>query len=301
MHMHGHMHSVASTPPKWINRLLNETSRCRYMSTSPERLIRVSKRMSELDMCSRREADQLIGTGRVWVKGEVAQLGQKVDFNEKDIVLLDNTDDDMPAIVLNKPLGYVSGQPEDGHIPAIRLLTHDNRAPGLDDDVSNEYNSFQGFATAGRLDLNSTGLLIFSKSGVLAKKLVSASGKIEKEYIVTVERAQQVSRIEREKGLTSLPATTNDLKVLTKGGARLFGDRRPLRPVAAKWVVRGETLKVILKEGRKHQIRRMLRELIGFHVVSLDRVGIGPVRIQDLPRGQWRPLTKEELEAILAS
>jgi len=241
------------------------------------------------------------------INGKVAQLGQKVEWDQSDIVLLQNLEDEMPAIVLNKPHGYVSGQPEDGHIPAIRLLTKENLVTSSAEERSRDKIFLdatitrQEFAPAGRLDLASTGLLIFCRSGVLAKKLVGDSGKIEKEYIVTVERAQQVSRVEREKGLTSLPETTHDLKKLNKGGARLFGDSRPLRPVVAKWMVRGETLRIVMKEGRKHQIRRMLRELVGFHVVSLERIRIGPVQMGDLSQGQWRPLDASEVASLLSS
>ena len=152
------------------------------------------------------------------------------------------------------------------------------------------------------MDLHSTGLLVFSKSGVLAKKLVSASGKIEKEYVVSVERAQHISRVDRDKGMTSLPTPSHDLKVLTKGGKLLFGKSRPLKPVQAKWIDRGEKLRIVLKEGREHQIRRMLRELIGFHVlIALERVRIGPVLLEDVPQGMWRPLTEAEVDSILSS
>ncbi len=225
-------------------RTVTKSTQCRYLATSSpgNKLVRVSKRMSELDMCSRREADSLIESGQVIVNGKRAQIGQKVKSNEKDIVILDAiSDGDLSAIVLNKPMGYVSGQPEDGHIPAIKLLTAENCLPGsmkIDNFFSN-----RGFVAAGRLDLNSTGLLIFTKSGVLAKKLVSTSGKIEKEYIITVEKAQQLMRVELEKGLTMLPSPTHDLNIITRGGQRLFGDTRPLKPVNAKWLERGEILK----------------------------------------------------------
>ena len=257
--------------------------------------------MSELDLSSRREADQLLLSGRVKVKGEIAQLGQKVDFDETDIAIVDNDDRNhmLTAIVLNKPIGYVSGQPEDGHLPAIKLVTEENCFRGSKCLQQPFYN--RGFVAAGRLDLNSTGLIIFTLSGVLAKKLVSSSGSVEKEYVVTVEKAQNLSRLEREKGMTSLPAPSHDLKVLTKGGKLLFGEARPLKPVQAKWIERGVALRIVLKEGRKHQIRRMLRELIGFHVITLERVRIGPVLIEELPEGQWRPLTKTEVECILSS
>jgi 23S rRNA pseudouridine2604 synthase len=255
--------------------------------------------MSELHLCSRREADRLIEAGKVLIDGKVAQLGEKVDGDLKNIVVLQDLEDDMPAVVLNKPLEYVSGQAEHGHTPAIRLVTEENLAPRAgeirtrDEIFLNLTHSARNFVPAGRLDLDSTGLLIFCRSGVLAKKLVGDSGKIEKEYIVTVQKAHQLTRREREQGLTALPETTNNLKRLNKGGARLFGDIRPLRPLVAKWIVRGE--------GRKRQIRRMLRELIGFRVVSLDRIRIGPVEIQDLAPGQWRPLEASEVASLLSS
>jgi pseudouridine synthase len=89
---------------------------------------------------------------------------------------------------------------------------------------------------------------------------------------------------------------------LTKGGKLLFGKSRPLKPVQAKWIDRGEKLRIVVKEGREHQIRRMLRELIGFHVlIALERVRIGPVLLEDVPQGMWRPLTEAEVDSILSS
>jgi 23S rRNA pseudouridine2604 synthase len=287
--------------------MLSHGQRLASTATAANRMVRLSKRMSELELCSRREADRLIQAGKVLIDGNTAQLGEKVESNLTNIVVLQDLEDDMPAVVLNKPLEYVSGQAEHGHTPAIRLLTKENLAPRAgetrkrDEIFLNLTHSAQTFAPAGRLDLESTGLLIFCRSGVLAKKLVGDSGKVEKEYIVTVRKAQQLNRREREQGLTALPETTNNLKRLNKGGARLAGDLRPLRPLVAKWVERGEKLRIVMKEGRKHQIRRMLRELIGFHVVSLDRIRIGPVEIQDLAPGQWRPLEASEVASLLSS
>lgn len=94
-----------------------------------------------------------------------------------------------------------------------------------------------------------------------------------------------------------------DLSVLRKGGAILHGEehRGPLLPVIAKWLDRGRILSLTLKEGRKHQIRRMCREMLGYHVVALQRIRIGPIRIQELPEGQWRPITKHEVFTILGN
>ena len=306
-------------------RLIQTASR-RDILHKDDHLIRISKRMSELDLCSRREADTLLASGKVLVNGMIAQLGQKVNPKETNITISHNTtitkDDDsiIQAIVLNKPMGYVSGQPEGGHIPAIKLITRNNLYGTLPPTVSKSYFSNIGYKVAGRLDLDSTGLLIFSKSGVISKKLVSASGRIEKEYIVHVQKAEQVTRMERERGMVQLPPSSHNLKLLlgnTVGSSsttnssrrrprrpvlRLLGDPRPLKPVvSAEWIERGKILRIVLQEGRKHQIRRMMRELLGFHVTNLQRIRIGPVEMQDLPEGQWRPLTSLELEGILKS
>lgn len=291
--------SLLLRPNAMIDRLLYVPIR----SHSTTSMIRLSKRMSELDMCSRREADKLIGAGKVLLNGNITQIGQKVDWKETDIeILLDESMTSFPeAIALHKPRGYVSGQPEGGHIPAIRLLSRETLVQGCKLDDAFFDSDFRDFAPAGRLDLESTGLLIFSRSGVIAKKLVSEMGKIDKEYIVTVEEAQAVSRIERQQGLLSLPSPSLNLKPLNRGGGQLLGDTRVLKPVKSKWILRGEMLNMVLKEGRKHQIRRMLREMIGQHVTSLHRVRIGPVLIEGIPPGEWRPLSQNEIQAILSA
>jgi 23S rRNA pseudouridine2604 synthase len=316
-------------------RLLQTSSRKDTPKTD-NLLIRVSKRMSELDLCSRREADQLLAMGKVLVNGVIARVGQKVKPNEINIIIVNNNntnndnvnytntihyhdgniddDDDsnFQAIVLNKPMGYVSGQPEDGHIPAIKLIKLNNLYGNLPPKMSSSFFSNNGYKVAGRLDLDSTGLLIFSKSGVVSKKLISESGRIEKEYIVHVQKAEQVMRVERERGMVQLPPPSHNLKLLLGKqtskrrsrylSLRLLGDPRPLKPiVAAEWIERGKILRLVLQEGRKHQIRRMLREFLGFHVTQLQRIRIGPVKMKDLPEGQWRPLTCQELKQILNS
>lgn len=262
--------------------------------------------MGQLDLCSRKEADRLIESSSVLVRGIPAVLGQKVLPSETDIKILENSDEvGLPAaVVLHKPLHYVSGQPEHGHVPAVKLLTRDN---GIGEDIEELFalnragNTLIDFAPAGRLDRESTGLLIFSRSGVVAKRLVSSSGIIEKEYRVNLEHANQVTANEKKLGLKRLPPSTLDLDILKYGGARLLGDERPLRSVKARWVVPGRELQLILKEGRKHQIRRMCRELLGYHVKDLKRTRIGPVHIHNVPLGKWRPLTPKEIELILTT
>jgi len=317
--------------------------------------------MGELDMYSRREADRLIQDGRVLVDGNLVEVGHKVpsDLSADRIEIIDGSlsgsplashssrrkgrnsspiirsHNQMMAAVLNKPKGYVSGQAEHGHPPAIRLLTPRNRMWGKEDrgDEENaregdgsswdgqrrrQHYDWMGFAPAGRLDLDSTGLLVFTKNGVLAKKLIGAASTVEKEYIADVELA--VTPTKRELSMDpafSLPSFSSnsqrlDLTPILEGGGLLLGDDRPLKACPeAKWIVEGERLKIVLTEGRKHQIRRMCRELLGFHVVGLRRVRIGPIVLpstdcQDeefdndsLPEGCWRPLRQKEMEVLI--
>lgn len=274
-------------------------------STAPtEEVMRLTKRMSQLDLCSRREADRFIMNEKVLVKGVPAFVGMKVAANETDIVIMGNSSNNKKcsAVVLNKPIGYVSGQPEHGNKPSVKLLTRENAVGNVDELFQDNNTTLTGFAPAGRLDRDSSGLLIYTKSGVVAKKLVSSFGLIPKEYLVTVEPAHQPTTKERAQGLTKLPRPTIDLKLLKKGGGRLLGDPRPLRPIRAKWLEEGQVLRLLLREGRKRQIRRIVRELLGFHAVTLERTKIGPVVLnnEELPVGKWRPLTQQEVDKIIS-
>ena len=165
-----------------------------------------------------------------------------------------------------------------------------------------------GYAPAGRLDLASSGLLVFTRCGVMAKKLVGASGHVEKEYAVKVCRAQALTRRERSEGMTEMAKPNRNLSPLLRGGKRLFGDDRPLRPlVDAEWIrapdLRGADappgeIRLTLREGRKHQVRRMCRQLLGLHVTDLVRVRVGGIALDDLPPGKWRPLRESEARSV---
>jgi 23S rRNA pseudouridine2604 synthase len=302
-----------------------------------EKFVRLSKRMSELDICSRREADRLISDGVVQFDGRGIQLGEKVPWNAtadrikiRSSSVVENAKriDQSPAaattphlvdwtgaidaVVLNKPLQYVSGQAEHGNIPAIRLLTRENlwrrSSTTSETDLrgSTVPKSWTGFAPAGRLDLDSTGLLIFTKNGVLAKKIISSESRVEKEYIVDVTPASQVSRRELTIDPSfELPKTTLNLTPLLMGGHTLLEfDKRnnpPIKPCRqAEWIIPKERLRIVLTEGKKHHVRRICREVVGWHVTGLKRVRIGPVTLDDLPIGCWRPLRQDEVDKFLA-
>jgi 23S rRNA pseudouridine2604 synthase len=297
------MFSLVPRNARFPGRLLISASSnytmCRLFSN-----IRLSKRMGELDLCSRREGDRWIREGKVFVDGQVAVLGQKVeeDLQKDQISIVDqDVDSGQPttcsAVVLHKPPGYVAGQAEHEHTPAIRLLTRDRLWDTSDIVLPT---SWKGFAPAGRLDLDSTGLLVFTASGVVAKKLIHHDSKVEKEYIVDVEPAVTPTRREHELDEHfALPLPTLDLSLLQQGGQTLLGDSRPLKPCQAAWMEKGKQLRLILNEGKKHHIRRVCREFLGYHVVSLQRIRIGPINLYDLPEGCWRPLKPNELDELL--
>ena len=238
--------------------------------------IRLSKLMSERGLCSRREADSYIERGLVFVDGKrVSELGTKVDPD--CAIRLDNAASQLQqervSILLHKPVGYVSGQPEPGYQPAVVLVRPETQ--WQDGRASRAFHPahLKGLAPAGRLDIDSTGLLVLTQDGRIAKQLIGEHSDIEKEYLVRVE-----GRLD-DRGLA-----------LLNHGLSLDG--RKLRPARVNWQ-NADQLRFILKEGRKRQIRRMC-ELVGLKVVGLKRVRIGRVRLGDLPPGQWRYLRPEE-------
>ncbi len=239
-----------------------------------ENLIRLSKLMAERGLCSRREADDYIERGLVVVDGQIInQLGTKV-LPSVTVTLArqaQRQQSSLVTIILNKPIGYVSAQPEPGYEPAIVLLTPDNQFGEQEQKLKREH--FKGLAVAGRLDIDSQGLLLFTQDGRIAKQLVAADGKLEKEYLVRVNG--------------DLP--DEQLQLLCHG---LWLDDRPLKPAKVEWINR-EQLRFVLKEGRKRQIRRMC-EAVGLKVLGLKRVRIGKLRLGTLPEGKWRFLRSDE-------
>ncbi|HQT31917.1 MAG TPA: pseudouridine synthase [Thiobacillus sp.] len=238
--------------------------------------IRLSKLMSERGLCSRREADSYIERGLVFVDGKrVSELGTKVDPD--CAIRLDREasaqQQQRVTLLLHKPIGYVSGQPEPGYQPAVALirpetLWQDGRAGPA---FSREH--LKGLAPAGRLDIDSTGLLVLTQDGRIARQLIGEDSEVEKEYLVRVEGDLD------DRGFA-----------LLNHGLSLDGKK--LRPARVFWQ-NADQLCFILKEGRKRQIRRMC-ELVGLTVVGLKRVRIGQVRLSDLPLGQWRYLGEDE-------
>lgn len=244
--------------------------------------LRLSKRMSELGIASRREADEWIAKGWVRVDGKVvSELGSRVRPDQLITV-------ETPArfqqarkvtVLLNKPVGYVSGQAEDGHEPAWVLIKPENQWRQDSSGIRFRREHTRSLAPAGRLDLDSVGLLVMTQDGRVAKQLIGEDSEIDKEYRVQVAPSQPGKALSAE-GLARL-----------NHGLSL--DDVELKPAQVDWIEPGQVLRFVLREGRKRQIRRMC-EAVGLQVVSLQRVRIGQVTLGDLPPGQWRYLRLDE-------
>jgi 23S rRNA pseudouridine2604 synthase len=241
-----------------------------YDNPEPQR---VNKWLAQQGVCSRREAEALIADGKVRIDGErVDDPGRKIEIGQT----LELDDGAAPAqftAVLNKPVNYVSSQPENDQVPAARLLITATRI-GAGETPSKH----ASLAPLGRLDQDSRGLLLLSEDGVLAKALVGPESKLEKEYLVRV--TGQV---------------TDQKLVLLRHGLEL--DDRKLKP-AKITAVEPHRLRFILQEGRKRQIRRMC-ELVDLGVTDLLRLRIGPLKLGDLQEGKWRVLSPAEREALV--
>jgi 23S rRNA pseudouridine2604 synthase len=238
--------------------------------------VRISKLMSERGLCSRREADSYIERGLVRVDGEiVAELGARAFPNQ--VITLERAaqaqQGSRVTILINKPIGYVSGQAEDGYEPAVALVGPQSRAANDRAPLRFDRAHLRGIAVAGRLDIDSQGLLVLTQDGRVAKQLIGEDSGVEKEYLVRV--AGRLS---------------NSGMALLNHGLSLDG--KPLRPAKVGWQ-NHDQLRFVLQEGKKRQIRRMC-ELVGLKVLGLKRVRIGRVMLGDLPLGQWRYLREDE-------
>ena len=248
-------------------------------------MTRLSKRMSELGLCSRREADEWIEQGWVRVDGvKVDTLGAKVTPEQKVEVMPAARAEQakLVTILIHKPVGYVSGQPEDDYLPAASLINATNQWELDESGRSYHPLNLRALAPAGRLDIDSTGLLVMTQDGRIAKQLIGDKSEVDKEYLVRVMYQGRETDI-----ADHFPA--EQLALLCHG---LELDEAPLRPAQVEWQ-NGEQLRFVLREGKKRQIRRMC-ELVGLEVVGLKRVRIGQIVLGALPAGQWRYLLPGE-------
>lgn len=269
---------------------------------------RLNKRLAELGLCSRREADDWIAQGWVIVNGQVAAMGTKV--TPQDHVAVERAaqrqQDSRVTILLNKPMGYVSGQAEDGHEPAVTLINP--RTHWRQDSSGLRFTPphLRGLAPAGRLDIDSVGLLVLTQDGRVARQIIGEESVMDKEYLVRVVYqgpgpVRPLAPHERSAPLQEIhendPVSTNvqavfpaaQLERLRHG---LSLDGQPLQPAKVDWQ-NPEQLRFVLTEGKKRQIRRMC-EQVGLKVVGLKRIRIGKIVLGQLPVGQWRYLGPHE-------
>ena len=233
------------------------------MSGTDSEGIRLNKYIASSGLCSRREADTLIESGKVTINGVTAVQGTKV--NDGDVVEVSGKkitpDDSLVYIAFNKPLGIT--------------CTTDSRDPSnIVDYIGYKDRIFP----VGRLDKNSSGLILLTNDGSIVNKLLRAENGHEKEYVVTVNRPYDKDFIKQmESGVPVLGQLTLPCK---------------LKPVGDK------TFKIILHQGLNRQIRRMC-EYLGYRVTRLKRIRFMNIMLGDLDSGKWRYLTNEEKKELL--
>lgn len=243
-----------------------------------EEPIRVNKLLAQSGICSRREAEDLLGSGQIRVNGIIVGVGYKIETGQVLEILAEGKQalDDKFTIIYHKPVGIVSGQPEKGQVPAIRMINLTNRWQGNDFVPVRDTR----IPPVGRLDKDSRGLLVLSQDGVLAKAIIGPESMVEKEYIVKV--TGYINAVK--------------LKLLRHG---LELDGRKLRPAIVEQI-NENTLNFVLQEGRNRQIRRMCDE-VGLEVIDLYRIRIGDIEIGDLPQGKWRAMHENEKRLFLTN
>jgi 23S rRNA pseudouridine2605 synthase/23S rRNA pseudouridine2604 synthase len=229
-------------------------------------VMRLQKFLSSAGFCSRRKGETLIVSGKVSVNGiPVTELGSKVD-TEKDRVRVDGADvvfgEELVYIALNKPVGFVTSCSQQNDKIVMDLIDLPQRVYPV-----------------GRLDKNSTGLLILTNDGRLHHRLSHPSFDHEKEYEVEVKD----------------PISDKSLEKMAKGMPILGGKTRP----AEVFRKSSRKFRIILKEGKNRQIRRMVKH-VGNEVVRLKRLRISGVTLGRLPEGAWRHLDREEQHELLS-
>jgi 23S rRNA pseudouridine2604 synthase len=277
--------------------------------------MRLNKRMAELGLASRREADAWIEKGWVMVEGRLAEMGMQVGPDVRIEIHKEAKGQQAKqvTVLINKPLGLVSGQAEDGHTPAITQVQPQNRWTEDNARFFFHPSQLRSLVPAGRLDIDSTGRLVLTQDGRVARQLIGEDHVIEKEYLVRVV----YTGVENTAAATSAAATyapvpkptqlsriddddpvSNDVQSvfpvaklqLLRHGLQLDG--QALKHAKVEWQ-NPEQLRFVLHEGKKRQIRRMC-EQVGLKVVGLKRVRLGKVMLGNLPVGQWRYLAPHE-------
>ena len=224
--------------------------------------MRLNKFISEKGICSRREADRLIETGKVMVNGEIAKVGMIV--NEKDNILVNNKPlkrkDKLVYLAFNKPVGIT--------------CTTDTSIKG---NIISYINYPKRIFHIGRLDNPSQGLILLTNDGDIVNKILRAGNNHEKEYLVTVNNPISQDFIMK---------MSNGVPILDTITKKCFVKRE------SKYVFR-----IILTQGLNRQIRRMC-EYLGYSVVKLQRIRIMNINLDGIAEGKWRYLTNNEMDEL---
>jgi 23S rRNA pseudouridine2604 synthase len=235
---------------------------------------RLSKRLSEMTQCSRREADEWIENGWVRVDGVVVTtLGTRAHPNAK-IEIQDEArrhQTESVTIVLNKPADMDSGAVDGEN--ALQLIRPENRWAEDDTKLTFKATHLRGLQLAGKLDPEATGMLVFTQEGSVARRITGDETRLEKEYMVRVDGE----------------LSPEGLQLLNHG---LSLDDVKLKRAQVSWQ-NEQQLRFVLHESRKRQIQRMC-ELVGLRVTGIKRIRIGSVSLGKLPAGQWRYLRENE-------
>ena len=217
---------------------------------------------------SRRKAENLILSGRVRINGRTASIGESVV--PYDCVLLDGRPVELPEsyayLALNKPKGYLTTLKDERNRPTVAQLVPEN-VPGL--------------VPVGRLDADTTGLLLVTNDGAFAHRVAHPSSEVEKEYELTLKN----------------PVPEERLAALASGPELEDGGMLPPKLDNLRRTGETTTLNLIIHEGRNRIIRNACAA-VGLGLISLRRVRVGPVRLSSLPEGRHRPLTEQEIEAL---
>ena len=259
-----------------------------HPSASGATTVRLNKRMAELGLCSRREADAWIEQGWVMVNGQVAEMGMQVGSTDRITVEREAQaqQDQQVTVLMHKPMGYVSGQAEDGHEPAMVLFQARNQWNGDTTRIRFSPAQFKGLAPAGRLDIDSVGMLVLTQDGRVARQLIGEDADMEKEYLVRVTctgpQGDVAVNVQAHFPVAQMQRLRHGLSL----------DGKPLKPAQVEWQ-NPEQLRFVLKEGKKRQIRCMC-EQVGLKVVGLKRIRMGRISLGALPVGQWRYLGPKE-------
>ena len=226
--------------------------------------IRLNKYISDSGLCSRREADRHIEQGKVFINGKRALVGQQVTRNDKVSVnghIIESEGvKELVFLAFNKPVGITSTTEAEVRDNIIDYVNHSDRIFPI-----------------GRLDKDSQGLIFLTNNGDMVNKILRAGNKHEKEYLVTVDK----------------PITAQFLRGMSEGVPLLGEMTKKCKVVEVSIFI----FKIILIQGLNRQIRRMC-EHFNFEVVKLERVRIMNINLANLPLGEWRQLTEQELAGI---